>query len=320
MLQVPSVSLRSILSALAIAASALSLTTSTATAWELPIVDLKIGLRGGANIAYMANPPDSDRLYQYSFNLTDEADSEPRYSTYIPYDDYYGVGWNAGAALNLRFIDIVGVEVGYQRATESARGTIEMADVRDCTYAPANPCYRQEVEQEFSLVAHHIPIVAQVYLPLGVARPFLSLGVDIVAARTDRQLTINPRSPLPTQLNTDDPNQAATRAEWDRSPLGQNVLRSELNTGANDMFGGFIAGLGVDIALKRIELPVEFRMHLYPSTGASITQRGEFGTPCPRELASTGACPAPLSLPAPRYNDVWTTQFFILFGLDYLLF
>lgn len=316
----PSTNLRSFLGALAVAAAIVPLTASSAGAWELPIVDLKIGLRGGANIAYMANPPDSEELYQYPFTLSDSTDSEPRYSTYIPYDSYYGVGWNVGAALNLRFIDIVGVEIGYQRATESARGTIELADVRDCTYAPANPCYRQEVEQEFSLVAHHIPVVAQVYLPLGVARPFLSLGVDIVASRTDRQLTVNARSPLPSDLDPNDENQAATLAEWNNSTLGQNVLRSELNPDVSDVFGGFIAGLGVDIALKRIELPVEFRMHLYPSTGASITQRGEFGTPCPRNLASTGACADPLSSAAPRYNDVWTTQFFILFGLDYLLF
>jgi hypothetical protein len=313
-------SIRSCATALTIAAALGTLATSEANAWELPVVDLKIGLRGGANIAYMANPPDSDELYQYQFTLADSADSDPRYSTYVPYENYYGVGWNLGAAINLRFIDIVGLEIGYQRATESARGTVELADVRDCQYAPSNPCYRQEVEQEFSLVAHHIPIVAQVYLPLGVARPFISLGVDVVASRTDRQLAVNARSPLPSQLDPNNEDQAATLNEWNNSPLGQNVLRSELNPDSPEVFGGFIAGLGVDIALKRIEIPVEFRMHLYPATGASTTQRGEFGTPCPRDLAATGACPDPLSLAAPQYNDVWTTQFFILFGLDYLLF
>jgi len=291
-----------------------------ASAWELPFVDLKLGLRGGANISLLANPPDAGELYQYQFIPENALTDDPRYSTYIPYTNYYGTGWNAGAALNVRFVDIVALEFGYQRATESARGTIELADVRDCSFLPDNPCYRQEVEQEFSQVAHHIPIVAQFYLPLGVARPFISLGVDVVAARTDRQLQLIGRSPLPSELDASNPNQAATLEEWNNSPLGQNLLRSELNPDSPESFGGFIAGLGVDIVLKKIEIPVEFRMHLYPATGVSISQRGNFGTVCPRDLAATGACTPPLTSAAPQYNDVWTSQFFILFGLDYLLF
>lgn len=293
---------------------------AAASAWELPFVDLKIGLRGGANISLLADPPDSGQLYQYQFVPQNALTDEPRNSTYIPYTNYYGTGWNAGAALNVRFVDIVALEFGYQRATESARGTIELADVRDCSFLPDNPCYRQEVEQEFSQIAHHVPIVAQFYLPLGVARPFISLGVDVVVNRTDRQLQLNGRSPLPSELDPSNPDQAATLAEWNASPLGQNLLRAELNPDSPDSFGGFIAGLGVDIVLKKIEIPVEFRMHLYPSTGGSISQRGNFGTVCPRELAASGGCADPLTSAAPQYNDVWTSQFFILFGLDYLLF
>ena len=75
-------SLRSCALALAIASALGALTTSEANAWELPVVDLKIGLRGGANIAYTANPPDSDQLYQYPFTLADSADPEPRYGAW----------------------------------------------------------------------------------------------------------------------------------------------------------------------------------------------------------------------------------------------
>jgi hypothetical protein len=295
---------------------AFTLTAAPAGAWELPFVDLKVGLRGGANISLLANPPDADALYNYGYTVNDEE----RFTSFVPYADYMGVGWNAGVALNARVANIIGLEVGYQRATESARGTIELPDVRDCRFAPQNRCFRQEVEQEFSRVAHHLPLVVQASFPIGVARPFLSVGVDLVLSRTDRAYAVNARSPLPDQLNPGDAADAAVLDAWENSPRAQNVLRAGLNPDTPNFYGGFIAGAGLNIALRKIEIPVEFRFHLYPATGASLSQRGQFGSPCPTQLARTGACGNPIDRPAPLYDDIWTTQFFVLFGLDYLLF
>lgn len=288
-----------------------------ASAFDLPFADLKIGLRGGANYAILNNPPDSGALYEY--NAPTESNPD-RVLDYIPYTNYYGAGWNGGVALNVRFIDIIGVEVGYQYARESVRGTIEVADVQDCRFAPSNPCYRQELEQRISHSAHHIPMVVQASLPLGVARPFLSLGLDVVIARTDRSYEVNARSPLPEERRAGDEIDQGIADQWDVSPRGQNLLRAGLNPDTRDFYGGLIAGVGVNIALKRIEIPIEFRAILYPATGASITQRGEFGDVCTSEQRQSGACSNPLDQPAPAYNDVWTTQVFVLFGLDFLIF
>jgi hypothetical protein len=288
-----------------------------AMALDLPFADLKIGLRGGANYSILNNPPGTGDLYEY--NSPTQADPD-RVLDYIPYTNYYGAGWNAGAALNVRFIDIIGLEVGYQYARESVRGTIEVADVQDCRFAPANPCYRQEVEQRISHTAHHVPIVLQASLPLGVARPFISLGLDIVVSRTDRSYEVNARSPLPEERRAGDEIDQGIADQWDVSPRGQNVMRAGLNPDTRDFYGGFIAGVGVNLALKKIEIPIEFRAILYPATGGSITQRGEFGDVCISEQREAGLCGNPLDQPAPAYNDVWTAQVFVLFGLDFLIF
>lgn len=288
-----------------------------ASAFDLPFADLKIGLRGGANYALLNNPSNAGALYEY--NAFTEG-NPARVLDAIPYTNYYGAGWNAGAALNVQFIDIIGIEVGYQYARESVRGTIEVADVQDCRFAPGNPCYRQELEQRISHSAHHIPIVVQASLPLGVARPFISVGANLVVARTDRSYEVNARSPLPEERRAGDEIDQGIADQWDVSPRGQNLLRAGLNPDSPDFYGGFIAGLGVNLALKRVEIPIEFRAVLYPATGASITQRGEFGDVCASAQRQAGECSNPLDRPAPAYNDVWTTQVFVLFGLDFLIF
>lgn len=301
------------ISALAFACTLVAATT--ASALEIPIVDLKIGIRGGANFSLLNNPADSGELYQYTYQ---NPSGEDETGSYIPYTTYVGVGWNAGAALNLRFFKIVGLEVGYQYAHEAARGTIGLPDVQDCRFS--DQCRDQEVEQEFSHTAHHIPVVVQASLPIGPARPFISLGIDLVLSRTDREYTVNGQSPLPTELDPANADDQAVLDAWNRSPLAQNVLRAGLNPDTRDFYGGFIAGIGVNLVTKRIEIPIEFRFTLYPATGASTSQRGEFGDVCTEPQRLAGTCGDPLSQPAPAYNDVWTTQFFVLFGLDYLIF
>lgn len=267
-----------------------------ASAADVYGLDLRVGLRGGPNLSLMNKPADA-RLYGDT-----------------PYETYYGAGWTLGGAVNLRLFDIVALETGYMYASESVSGTVELRNVRDCRYAP-NPCQRQEVDQTFSRRVHHVPIVLQASLPTGVARPFVSVGIDLVFNPSDRRYEVNGRSPLPDELDPNDEDDAALIEQWSRDGLAQATLNASLSDDTADMYAGLIAGLGVDIALERIEIPVEFRFHLYPSSGASISERGRFAGPCASE-----DCVYDPARPSPEYNDVWTTQFLVLFGIDYRIF
>jgi hypothetical protein len=273
------------------------LTTSTsAKAAEVFGVDLGVGLRGGPNLSLM-NKPAGASVYGDT-----------------PYETYHGGGWNVGAALNLRLFDLVAFEAGYLYASESVSGTIELQDVRDCRWAPS-PCLRQEYDQRFSRRVHHVPLVLQASLPTGIARPFVSLGVDVVFKPSNRTYEVTGRSRLPDELDPNDEGDAALLDLWARSARGQAGLNATVSNNTDDVYAGLVAGIGVDIVLERIEIPVEFRLHLYPASGATIDERGDFAGPC-----TTEDCAYDPARPAPAYNDIWTTQFFVLFGLDYRIF
>ncbi len=267
-----------------------------AHALDLYGIDLKVGARGGANISLMAEPADADAYRN------------------VPYADYFGVGWNAGVALNFRIFNIGAIEIGWMRSHESANGTIELEDVVDCRRSPTN-CPRQELEQEFSFDANHIPIVAQVSLPFGVARPFLSIGADLVISRDNREMTVTSPNPLPSELDANNADNADLLDDWATSARAQAGLAATLDPGASETYVGLIAGLGVNIVLERVELPVEFRMHLYPESGTTLGERGTFPDACTDE-----ACAYVPGTPAPQYNDLWTAQFLVLFGIDYRIF
>ncbi len=273
-----------------------------ASALDIGGVDLRVGLRGGANMSYM-NEPVGTQLF---------------YST--PYTDYLGLGWSFGTVVNFRMLGFIGVEAGWMRSLESAEGTIELREVRRCLDANGQgPCKRQQVDQLFERTSDHIPLTLQLALPTGVARPFLNLGIDLVVNQTNRRLRIEGRDPLPSEIDvtdgvTDELDQQVLD-QWNASVVGQNVLRSGLNPDVNAAYAGFIAGIGVDIRIKSVAIPVEFRANIYPSAGGTIQQRGAFGDPCVE-----GTCVVGPNTPQPLYNDRWPMQFLILFGLDYRIF
>lgn len=258
---------------------------------------LKVGLRGGPNIPVMNEPTFDNRLYPY-----------------VPYTRYWGLGWNGGVAAHFRVLNILALEVGWMYSTETASGNIELRNVSDCRGRTA-ACPNLQVEQTFQQTAHHIPIVLQAHLPLGNASLFASGGIDIVTNRSNRSLRLRSEDPFPQDLNPNNPEEAELLAKWENDGFAQNLLRAQLNDTPNTIIG-LTGGVGINIQTRTIELPVEFRFNIYPASGALLNQRGDFGTPCP----DPALCAYDPSSPPPRYNDIWTAQFFILFGLDYILF
>lgn len=279
-------------------ASVILFAASSASALEIYGIDMKIGLRGGPNMPLMNEPPERSRLYAST-----------------PYTNYTGLGWNVGGALSVRAFDIASLEIGILYSQERVSGTVELDDVQEQIGTRA---FNQEIEQTFSVSQVHIPIVAQASLPTGVARPFISLGVDLVTSRGSREYDYNGIDPLPDELDPTIESEAATLEQWENSALAQNVFRGELNSDTASTYAGFIAGVGVNIALKRVELPVEFRLHLYPESGGTMGDRGNFEQ-CAPEVDPSCLDFDPAA-PAPQYNDVWTTQFLVLFGIDYRIF
>ena len=266
-----------------------ALTPQNAAALDIPRLDLKLGLRGGPSVPFMQEPS----------GMGDFATT--------PYTNYYGLGYNVGLALHFRMLNVISVELGWMRSWDTMRGRYELDDVLDRS---ATPAQKQELGQVFEAQRDHIPIVAQLALPIGVARPFLSFGVDVVTNTTNRSYRVeelndtvpigDDYSGLSSQLTED----------WRRSTPAQNALNAGLDEAPGTHLG-IIAGLGVDIALDKFEIPVEFRMHFYPEAGGAMSDRGTFpsGTQQAFEAAN-----------APRYNDTPTMQLFILFGFDYVIF
>jgi hypothetical protein len=294
--------MRRILTAVALSL-ACGLLPNSASALDIGGMDLRIGARGGAAVSYMGKPRDLD-LYGST-----------------AYANYMGLGWTFGAVMNFRLFGVVGIEAGWMRTLETAQGSIELRDVRQCQPDGSGPCQRQEFDQEFERTIDRIPLTLQLALPTGLARPFLNLGVDLVVNQTNRNYAVVGRDPLPADLADDDPR----LEQWEASYVGQNALRASLNPDVNEAYTGIIAGIGVDIQIKSVAIPIEFRANIYPSAGATIPQRGRFGDPCVVPDPLTGeienqaapVCTVGPNTPPQLYNDRWPMQFMILFGIDY---
>ncbi|MCB9520356.1 MAG: hypothetical protein H6698_00975 [Myxococcales bacterium] len=254
-------------------------------------VDLRLGVRGGPNIAMLPKPDD------YS-----------DYGDATPYEFAYGTGWNAGVNLAVRAFDIASLELGWMRAHEHvASNAFELDGVLDCSSGRVR-CPKQTLGYEMGFDANHFPIAIRLEVPTGVARPFITAGLDFVTGRTNREFNVVATDPFPENL---DPETQGELIDRYAASAEYNYARNAvLNEDAPTSYTGIIAGIGLNMALDKIEVPVEFRLNLYPASGQHLNQRGVFP---PRGLTAYD----------PRitveYNDVWRMQIFVLFGLDYLI-
>lgn len=279
---------RALTSAL-LAASALSL-PAAASALDLYGVDLKIGVRGGPNVSFLPRPVDVGE---------DDALN--------PQALFYGVGWNLGTALQVRAFDIVGLELGWFRSVDSGEATIELEEVLDCSHGPR--CDVQEVGARIRGVSHHLPIALHLALPMGKARPYVATGVDLVFSRPTREYQIFEIDPHPSGLDPE--TQGDLLEYWDSSVEAQYYLASELNDAHREQIAGIIVGAGLNINVDQFEIPVEFRLNIYPATGDRLRERGDFPP------SGTTAYDPNFTV---RFNDTWNYQLFILFGFDYVIF
>ncbi|MFT4705970.1 MAG: hypothetical protein ACI81R_003686 [Bradymonadia bacterium] len=259
-----------------------TLLPGSAFAYDLPGFDLKLGVRGGAGFSLVTEPSGTDAYPD------------------IPYTDYYGFGAAFGLAAHVRILSIISFETGWIRSWDSVRGTIELDDV---LAANGSRRERQELVQHISARRDHIPLILQFAIPIGVARPYLSVGVDLTISRGNRSYEVEAGdNDVPGVRDGNLASDPSLVSQWGSSPTAQNALNGRINRSSGDEVNtGIIVGLGVDIALEKIEMPVEFRAILYPGTGSTLADRGAFDE-------------------GPAYNDNWSAQLFILFGLDYVLF
>ncbi len=262
---------------------------ASASALDLYGVDLRVGIRGGPNVPIATEPSDID-----AYPAT-------------PYGNFIGFGWNIGWALNVRAFDIAAFVFGVMYSNEKADAIFQLDDVTDCSRGPR--CHKQEMAGELSWSAIHLPMVVQVSLPVGVARPFLSFGIDIVLDRSNPRYEPVARDRLPESL--DPVEDGELLSQWGQSAVANYALNADVNPDTPNTYAGIIAGVGLDIALDQIEIPVEFRLHIYPSAGQSVPERGNF--------PSRGSNTYDPSFTA-QYNDMWQMQLFVLFGLDYVIF
>lgn len=274
----------------AIVAMVVALAANQAFALDLYGVDLKLGVRGGPNVAFLPRPVDSGE---------DDAIN--------PQALFYGVGWNVGTAIQVRAFDIVGLELGWFYASEQAEARIELEGVSDCSNGPR--CSVQEAGARLDYNAHHLPLVLQIAAPLGTARPFVTTGIDFVIARNNRSFSTFERDPYPENL--DPATQGDLIERWDNSVEAAYLRNATLNRDHPERIAGIIAGVGLNIAVDKIEIPVEFRLNIYPVTGSNLSERGVFAP------AGTETYDDRVTV---QYNDTWNYQLFIMVGLDYVIF
>ncbi len=275
---------------LAFVAICVTAVSSPAAALDIYGVDLKIGVRGGPNIAFLPRPTDSS--------------DDDRVN---PQGLFYGLGWDVGGALQFRAFDIIGLEIGWLYTSEQAEAIIELEGVSDCSGGPR--CAVQETGARLDFNAHHLPIALHLAAPLGTASPFVTAGIDFVLQRNNRSFSTHAIDPYPEDL--DPIADAALIESWHNSVEANYLGNATLNDDAPERIAGIIAGVGLNIRVDKIEIPVEFRANIYPVTGSTLNERGVF--------APSGMDTYDERITV-QYNDTWNYQLFILVGLDYVIF
>ncbi|MFT6398449.1 MAG: hypothetical protein ACJAYU_003207 [Bradymonadia bacterium] len=265
-------------------------TAHSAHALDIYGVDLKVGLRGGGGVNWLPNAVDFS-----------DGDRERAYDTFI------GGAGGIGISMQIRALDIIGLEIGWLRTFDSATATMTIEGISAATCQEVS-CAAAEVGATMRNQADHIPILLQVSLPSGMARPFANIGLDLVVNRRARALELTERATWPENL---DPAQdGATIDAWDESVEARYLFDADVTRSDNDVYAGIVGGIGVNIVIKNFEIPIELRTNWYPSAGDTIDERGVF---VPSESAYDPRIQS-------TYNDRWFAQGLVLIGFDYVIF
>ena len=271
-------------------AVALSL-PSSASGLDIYGVDLKLGLRAEVGANWLPSPTDLGSR-----------------DTVRPYDTFVGMGGGFGLALQVRALDIIGLELGWLRTFDTASAIITVEGINSVRCEPGQSCPSAEVEARLSHQADHIPLLIQLSLPSGLARPFANVGLDFVVKRHARELELVERDTWPENL--DPVEDADLIGAWEQSSEARYLFDGGINRDRRGAYAGIVGGLGVNIAIKNIEIPIELRTTWYPIIGDGIHERGVFA-PEDSEYDPRFAT---------RYNDYWFMQGMVLIGFDYVIF
>jgi hypothetical protein len=253
---------------------AVLMSAGAASALDIPLHDLRIGIRGGPNINIITE--------------VSEDDPDPVYPGFV------GIGWFIGGALSYDFMDIVGLTIEVLYSSERASGSAEFSD----DVGPPGSSDLKKEQSDFTLEASavHLPIYVRGQIPGGVARPFLHVGVDLVLSRSSHAMSVERRGDAPPFTPGCTPG-----VDCDPFPP-QNY---EVNGIDSQTF--FLLGVGIDIDVGPVTIPIEFRGLFNFGHGDSIRDR----------TRSLGQGEAGERY---AYNNDLTYQVMVLFGVNYVIF
>lgn len=249
------------------ACAAVLASASAASALDIPLHDLRIGIRGGPNVNI----------------ITEVSESDPT----PVYPGFVGIGWFIGGAISYDWMDIVGLTIEVLYSSESASGTAEWDD------DVGSDNKKEESDFTLSASAIHLPIYVRGQIPGGVARPFLHVGVDLVLSRSNHDMTVEQGGDAPPFTEGCTPG-----VDCDPFP-SQNFQVDGINSETL-----FLLGLGIDIDVGAVTIPIEFRGLFNFGQGDSINDR----------TTSTQGGP-----PYSYTNDL-SYQVMVLFGANYVIF
>lgn len=135
------------------------------------LLDVAVGAKGGLNGSAVAAVPEGDT---YTIDGMDYF--EPQGPDFYA---MFGLGGAFGAVLEIRALDIVGIETGIYQSYDNGNGWEDKNLPSGVTAG--------RVTQEQRTTALHIPIMAKASVP-GFVRPTFGLGVEIVK-QTKSELT-----------------------------------------------------------------------------------------------------------------------------------
>jgi hypothetical protein len=186
-------------------------------------LQISAGIKGGINGAAGHG---FDSLSQYTVDDT-------TYEFRPEYYGHFGTGPAAGLSLELRAMDIVGLEFGFYYTSQTVNGYVDKNDG-----ATGERISRINMEQVTS--GFQIPILLKLTVPTNVVRPALGLGIELIRQND-------------ASLSYDETQERGTMGASYLAALNENNRPRPVN------YTVFQFTLGAEILAGPVRIPIELR-------------------------------------------------------------
>lgn len=200
---------------------------------------VSFGLKGGVNMQGGSEVPDLSAAQLTEYNLSDSKQSEDS-GIY----GHFGAGPAVGGFVEVRFLEMIGLETGLVYAQDNATGWEDKL---------INGVEQGRVSHDLEVNALHVPILFKANVKNETIKPFVGIGTEVV---------IQQKSEL--SYRADAENSSSYPDSFVEGAGGQPGFEERIKT-TTSTYATLQLNFGMEVDLGEVRIPFEIRTGFNPS-------------------------------------------------------